>query len=158
MKRFIYCFAVMLLCSVTASAQKQFTLEDLNFGGKNYQNMIAKNKTLTWHGNQLYHIEKDSMWTVDLKSGKEKLAFTSQQVKSWAGLDNTPNLKWASFPYPDKPLMLIFDHDKRILVDVKKHKQEWTQDYQGQDIDWSKASRNTAFVKDDKVTVAKKSA
>lgn len=153
MKRFIYCFAVMLLCSVTASAQKQFTLEDLNFGGKNYQNMIAKNKTLTWHGNQLYHIEKDSMWTVDLKSGKEKLAFTSQQVKSWAGLDNTPNLKWASFPYPDKPLMLIFDHDKRILVDVKKHKQEWTQDYQGQDIDWSKASRNTAFVKDDNLWI-----
>jgi dipeptidyl-peptidase-4 len=153
MKRFIYCFAVMLLCSVTAIAQKQFTLEDLNFGGKNYQNMIAKNKTLTWHGNQLYHIEKDSIWTVEMKTGKEKLAFTSEQIKNWAGIEKAPNLKWASFPYPDKPLMLIFDHDKRILVDVKKHKQEWIQDYQGQDIDWHKGSRNTAFVKDDNLWI-----
>ncbi len=153
MKRFIFCFAVMLLCSVTASAQKQFTLEDLNFGGKNYQKMIAKNKTLTWHGTQLYHLEKDSIWTVDTKTGKEKLAFTSQQIKDWAGIENAPNLKWASFPYPDKPLLLIFDHDKRILVDVKKHKQDWIQDYQGQDIDWHKGSRNTAFVKDDNLWV-----
>ena len=153
MKRFIFCFAVMLLCSVTASAQKQFTLEDLNFGGKNYQNMIAKNKTLTWHGTQLYHLEKDSIWTVNTKTGKEKLAFTSQQIKDWAGIDKTPNLKWASFPYPDKPLMLIYNQDKRILVDVKKHKMEWNQDYQGQDIDWHKGSRNTAFVKDDNLWI-----
>ncbi len=153
MKRLIYCFAVMLLFSATAGAQKQFTLEDLNFGGKNYQNMVAKNKTLTWHGNQLYHLEKDSIWTVDTKTGKEKLAFTSQQIKEWAAIDNAPNLKWASFPYPDKPLMLIYNHDKRLLLDVKKHKTEWTQDYQGQDIDWHKGSRNTAFVKDDNLWI-----
>ena len=127
MKRTINCFALMLLCSMIASAQKQFTLEDLNFGGKNYQNMIPQTRNLAWHGNMLYHMEKDSIWAVDTKTGKEKLAFTSQQIKDWAGIDKAPNLKWASFPYPDKPLMMIYANDKRMLIDTKNHKTEWNQ-------------------------------
>ena len=122
MKRTIYCLAVMLMCSMAAQAQKEFTLEDLNFGGKNYANMVPQNRTLAWCGNQLYHMEKDSCWTVDLKSGKEKLAFTAQQVRDWAGLDanTTVNLKWASFPYGDRPLLLVYTHGERLLVDVKR--------------------------------------
>ena len=154
MRRFIYCVAVVLLCSVSASAQQEFTLEDLNFGGKNYQNMVPKNKTLTWWGNQLYHCEKDSMWTVDTKTGKEKLAFTAQQVKEWAGLSQQPNLKWASFPYPDKPLLLIHTADQRILVDIKNHKTEWSQNTTGEYYtDWNKTSRNVAYVKNDNLWV-----
>ncbi len=154
MKRFIYCVAVMLVGTVAVHAQKQFTLEDLNFGGKNYSNMVPKNKTLMWCGNQLMHTEKDSIWTVDTKNGKEKLAFTAQQVQEWAGLEKSPNLKWASFPYPDKSLMLINTPDKRMLVDVKKHKLEWSQSTKGEtNEDWNKASRNVAFVKDDNLYI-----
>ena len=61
----------IVACSLGANAQKQFTLEDLNFGGKNYRNMIAKSRTLTWWGDQLLHLEKDSSWTVGQKNGKE---------------------------------------------------------------------------------------
>ena len=154
MKRFIYCVAVVLLCSVTASAQKQFTLEDLNFGGKNYQNMVPKNKTLTWWGDQLFHTEKDSCWTVDTKNGKEKLAFTAQQIQDWAGLDKPVNLKWASFPYPDKPLLLVNTGEERILVDVEKHCPEWSQSTKGEAYaDWNKVSRNVAYVKDDNLWI-----
>ena len=30
--------------------EKTFTLEDLNFGGNNYRNMVAKNRWCTWWG------------------------------------------------------------------------------------------------------------
>ena len=33
---------LFLFIAMTASAQKQFTLEDLNFGGNNYHNMVPK--------------------------------------------------------------------------------------------------------------------
>ena len=33
--------------------EKTFTLEDLNFGGNNYRNMVAKNRWCTWWGNEL---------------------------------------------------------------------------------------------------------
>ena len=35
---------LFLFIAMTASAQKQFTLEDLNFGGNNYHNMVPKNR------------------------------------------------------------------------------------------------------------------
>ncbi len=154
MRRFIYCVAVVLLGCASASAQKEFTLEDLNFGGKNYHNMVAKSKTLTWQGDQLMHMEKDSCWTVDTKTGKEKLAFTAEQVKKWAGLDQAPNLMWASFPYADKPLMLVYTYEERILVDVKKQQVEWRQSTNEEAAsDWNKTSRNVAYVKNDNLWV-----
>ena len=36
---------------------KEFTLEDLNFGGTNYRNMIPGNRWLTWWGDQLVRLE-----------------------------------------------------------------------------------------------------
>ena len=154
MKRFINCAAMMLLITLTVSAQKEFTLEDLNFGGNNYRNMLPKNKTLTWMGNQLMHISNDSCWTVDTKTGKEKLAFTAEQVKGWAGLDKAPTLTYASFPYPDKPLMLIYSSNKRLLVDVKNHTAEWSQIMNGEYYaDWHKGSRNVAYVKNNNLWV-----
>ncbi len=154
MKQMIFCLAVLLMCGMTAHAQREFTLEDLNFGGNNYRNMVPQNKTLTWWGNQLLHCEKDSMWTVDTKNGKEKLAFTAQQVKQWAGVQHDVNLKWASFPYPDKPLMLIYTSDSRLLVDVKNHKLHWRQSTVGEEAsDWNKVSQNVAYVKDDNLWV-----
>jgi dipeptidyl-peptidase-4 len=150
----IVMLTLILVGSLSVCAQKQFTLEDLNFGGKNYQNMVPKNKTLTWQGNQLMHMEKDSCWSVDSKNGKEKLAFTAQQVKDWAGAEKPVNLKWASFPYPDKPLLLINADGKRMLVDIKKHRLEWSQNTQGEtNQDWNKTSRNVAFVKDDNLFI-----
>ena len=47
----------MLLCSVChpAEAQKLFTLEDLNFGGKNYHSLRPQNLFLTWWGEKLMY-------------------------------------------------------------------------------------------------------
>lgn len=45
----------MIVTAMSGSAQqlKQFTLEDLNFGGKNYRNMTPKRLRLWWDGNNI---------------------------------------------------------------------------------------------------------
>ena len=48
---------------------KQFSLEDLNFGGTNYRNMVAKNRWCTWWGDQLVHQEADACYLVDKATG-----------------------------------------------------------------------------------------
>ena len=52
-KRHGMAILLMALLALPTLAQKQFTLEDLNFGGYNYQNMIPKNRSLKWWGDQL---------------------------------------------------------------------------------------------------------
>lgn len=42
---------------VNAQEKKLFTLEDLNFGGKNYRNMIPKRLNLWWRGNELINAD-----------------------------------------------------------------------------------------------------
>ena len=49
--------AVALLLAMTTMAQKQFTLEDLNFGGTNYKNMVPANRTLVWWGGKLVRLD-----------------------------------------------------------------------------------------------------
>ena len=43
----------------TYAQLKQFTLEDLNFGGNNYYNMTPKNKYTSWWGETLVHDDYD---------------------------------------------------------------------------------------------------
>lgn len=42
--------------------EKTFTLEDLNFGGNNYRNMVAKNRWCTWWGNELVRQDVDACY------------------------------------------------------------------------------------------------
>lgn len=44
---------------ISIMAQKTFTLEDLNFGGKNYANMSPKRLTLWWKDNELVDASKE---------------------------------------------------------------------------------------------------
>lgn len=150
--------AVAVLLATTAMAQKQFTLEDLNFGGTNYKNMVPANRTLVWWGDRLVRLDGAECKTVNVRNGKEALLFTSEQLSAWAGLaDEASKLKTVNgvtFPYAQEPLALVTAGDRRVLVDFKKHKVAWTQDCKGQEhADWNAASRNVAFVADDNLHV-----
>jgi putative N6-adenine-specific DNA methylase len=72
---------IMMLFNLNTSsnmyAQKQFTLEDLNFGGKNYHNMVPKNQYYTWWGDQLVRLDVDKCYTVDKQNGKETVLMTN---------------------------------------------------------------------------------
>lgn len=64
---------LLALLALPLVAQQQFTLEDLNFGGKNYRNMIPQSRNLRWWGDQLIRLADDTCWTVDAVKGKEKV-------------------------------------------------------------------------------------
>lgn len=148
-----------MLSIMTASAQqKEFTLEDLNFGGNNYHNMTPKNRYLTWWGDQLVRLDVEECSIVDKKTGKEKPLFTVDDINKWAGTtaDSAKiyHLFYASFPYPDKTLVLVNRKGERLLIDFKAKKTVWRQNTEGETHEeWNPASRAVAFVKDDNLYV-----
>ena len=135
-----------------ASAQnlKQFTLEDLNFGGKNYHNMVAKNRWTTWWGDELVHLDVEKCSIVDKVTGKEKTLFTLDQFNKWTA--NSPagrvlTLAHASFPYANKPIVMIEHANVRELVNFKTHKIVWTQTTEkASHSDWNSITKATAYV------------
>ena len=69
---------------MTATAQKLFTLEELNYGGKNYRQTLPENRNLLWWENTLVRADKESTYIVDLKTGKEQ-AMTAAQKEAFDG-------------------------------------------------------------------------
>ena len=61
--------------------EKAFTLEDLNFGGNNYRNMVAKNRWCTWWGNELIHQDIEACYLVNKTTGKETKLFGINDIK-----------------------------------------------------------------------------
>lgn len=133
-------------------AQKQFTLEDLNFGGTNYHNMVAKNRYTTWWGSQLVRLDADRCSLVNKTTGKEQPLFTLDQLNRWMKTDESTkvhSLYYVSFPYAGKSLVYVMAKGRRYLVDFKKHKTVWQQDAAAEALaDWNAVSRNVAYVKD----------
>ncbi|MQO84724.1 S9 family peptidase, partial [Prevotella copri] len=80
-------FAAMIMMAMNATdlqaqgvvpaqkGEKTFTLEDLNFGGNNYRNMVAKNRWCTWWGNELVRQDVDACYLVNKTTGKETRLF-----------------------------------------------------------------------------------
>lgn len=66
--------AALLIAGAGAQAQKLFTLEDLNFGGKNYKQMSPERIDARWYGNDLILNEKDSYFRYELATGKKVAA------------------------------------------------------------------------------------
>ena len=73
-----------LLTVMTATAQKLFTLEELNYGGKNYRQTLPENRNLLWWENTLVRADKETTYIVDLKTGKEQ-AMTAAQKEAFDG-------------------------------------------------------------------------
>ena len=150
---------LLALLALPTLAQKQFTLEDLNFGGKNYRNMIPQNRSLTWWGDQLVRLGTDTCWTVDAVKGKEKVLFTRDRINKGAGLTEKStqvnSLSYLSFPYPDKPIALLYNDHERLLINFKTRKVEWrqTRDAAAVAEEWNKNSRAMAIVKGDNLFV-----
>jgi len=158
-KRRSLALLLLAMLSLPAMAQQQFTLEDLNFGGNNYENMIPKNRSLAWWGDQLVRLEDDTCWTVNAVNGKEKVLFTRAKLNKWAALEadslQVQSLEMLQFPYAGKPLALVQNSVERLLFNFKTRKVEWRQrvDNAAQAQEWNDRSRAVAFVKDDNLYV-----
>ena len=151
---------LLMTATLSMSAQdKLFTLEDLNFGGNNYRNMQPENMWLTWWGDQLVQTNVEECHLIDVKTGKKKLLFTLDDINKWADSNEEENryvrhLMNATFPYADKPLVLVGNKKAVILVDFKKHEIVWQDSVSGQTAnDWNKVSKATAYVEDNQLFV-----
>ena len=138
--------------------QKLFTLEDLNFGGRNYHSLRPQNMFLTWWGDQLVQTDVEECYTIDVKTGKKKLLFTLDQINEWAGCDGEQtqvrHLTNVSFPYPDKSVVAVGNRRAFVLVDFKAKQLVWQDSISGQDAnDWNAKSRATAFVEKNQLFV-----
>lgn len=146
-----------MITTTAVNAQKQFTLEDLNFGGNNYHNMVPKNRYLTWWGDQLVRRNTDECSLVNKQNGKETVMFTIDDINKWAGTDDSTKIRhlfYASFPYPNKSLVLITGKKERMLIDFKSKKVAWRQNCEGENFaEWNAASKAVAFVKNDNLFV-----
>lgn len=146
-----------LISPLSGMAQKQFTLEQLNYGGKEYWKYTPERRYYTWWGDQLVRLQTDKCSLVDTKTGKEKTLFTLDQLNQWRqdnGEDPVRSLFRASFPYADKTLVMVQSKNKRMLIDFKKHHVQWQQTAQKQQhADFNNTSRNTAYVENDQLYI-----
>ncbi|WP_027455957.1 S9 family peptidase [Xylanibacter brevis] len=135
---------LLVFSSLTIMAQqKLFTLEDLNFGGKNYHNLRPENMFLTWWGDQLMYQDAEEGGTIDNK-GNKKAVFQLKEV----GTDFHSAMN-AKYPYADKPLVLLSNGKCRILFNFKTKKIVWQQSIKQGEANqhWNKQSRAVAFTR-----------
>ena len=149
---------VALIISVSMSAHdKLFTLEDLNFGGKNYANLRPQNMWLTWWGEKLIQTDVEECYTIDTKTGKKSLLFTLEDINKMAGSNDESyvrHLMNARFPYPDKPIVALGNRKAFILLDFETKNIVWQDSISGQEAnDWNSVSRATAYVEDNQLYV-----
>ena len=147
---------LLLLGNFTITAQenttmKEFTLEDLNFGGTNYRNMIPGNRWLTWWGDRLVRLDVEECYLVDKKTGKETQFLTVEEINKWLGCTPEKGLRAlynARFPYGEQPLVLLNFGGERQLIDFEQKTAVWKQSSAGeyQASSFNTASRNTAYV------------
>ena len=113
------------LVSIISMAQekKLFTLEDINYGGTNYWNMMPANRYTTWWGDELIHTDIDRCNVIDKKTGNETLLFTLEEIQGITGSDKHNKMRHlynCSFPYPAKTIVKLINGQELLLVDWEK--------------------------------------
>ena len=125
---------IMAISAVNTQAQgvvpaqkgdKTFTLEDLNFGGNNYRNMVAKNRWCTWWGDQLVRQDVDACYLVNKTNGKETKLFGINDINQW--IAPTKDVKVRAlynvrFPFAGKSIVMVSNGSKTYTVDFRKHR------------------------------------
>lgn len=127
---------------------KTFTLEDLNFGGNNYRNMVAKNRWCTWWGDQLVRQDVDACYLVNKTNGKETKLFGLNDINKW--IAPTKDIKVRAlyntlFPFAGKSIVVLNNGSKTYMVDFKKHQVVNEQDWDDGETFLEANAQQTAF-------------
>ena len=153
-RRTIPLVLALFLTQNMAAQLKQFTLEDLNFGGNNYHNMRPKNMYLRWWGDKLMYQDAEEWGTVDMKTGSKTAVATLDKVDAAMGNGKVASAMNVAFPYPGSPLALLKNSKERVLYDWKAGKVVWRQPCEGEQYsDWTAETRAVAFVRDNQLCV-----
>ena len=141
--------AIVATISMTTAAQelKQFTLEDLNFGGTNYRNMVPKNMYLTWWGDKLMYQDAEESGNIDMTNGQRHTLFNIEEVNGKMADGKIVSAMNAQYPYADKTLVLLGNSKMRLLYDWNSKEIVWKQDKRNESsADWNSSSKAVAFV------------
>ena len=156
--RKIFTLILTMVAALTVHAQelKPLTLEDLNFGGTNYHNMVPKTRYTTWWGDELVHLDTEECFLVNKSTGKESRLFTLSELNQWSGM-KLRHLYNLSFPESGKSLVWLNDRNERMLFDWKHKKAIWKGNISmakgAQAQDFNSVSRALAYVKDNQLHV-----
>ena len=146
--------SIMATTPISAQELKQFTLEDLNFGGENYRKFIPERLYTTWWGDQLMYQDVEESGLIDMKTGKKRALFTLDDINGKTDGGKVRTLQRVSFPYPDKTLALVQSKTTRMLFDWSKCEVVWKQTCEGEtETHWNKTSRTSAYVKDNQLWI-----
>ena len=154
----LFTLLTILLALPMTAQQKQFTLEDLNFGGTNFRNLQPKTMWLTWWGEQLVQTDVEECNLVNTKTGKKKVLFTLDDINQWAGSDEKKrvrSLASATFPYADKSIVAVNVNQTFTLIDFKAKTIVWQDSTSTREAkDWNATSKATAYIKDHQLYIA----
>ena len=119
--------------------------------------MVPKNRYTAWWGDQLVRTDAEFCALIDKNTGKETRLFSLDDVNQWvetAGNIKVHSFYYATFPYPNQPLVLLNASKTRMLVNWKTKQLVWKQDTKDESsADWNAQSRAVAFVKGDNLYV-----
>lgn len=111
--------ALPMVINVMAQETKKLTLEDLIPGGESYR--FAENLYgLQWWGDECIKPSIDTLYTVQPKTGKEKMLITREQINNTLAESKAGKLSHlysVSFPWADKAQMLLKVSGKYIVYD-----------------------------------------
>ena len=125
----------MMTMSMSAQELKKFTLEDLNFGGKNYRKMVPENRMYEWKGEMPVRLEKrerpeqtkpfaqkeddNQLYVTDAEGVKHKLTTDGSReiVYGEAVHRNEFGIDDGIFWSPDKSLMAFYRMDQSMVTD-----------------------------------------
>ena len=129
----------MAIAASSLSAQQLFTLEDLNFGGTNYEQMRPKRLNTTWYGNELTTYDSEHYYGFDkltgeksiiddpraprteLEEGTQKLEWNDQS-RTWAFLkDNNLYIKCGD----REAVQISTDGSREIVYGQSVHRNEF---------------------------------
>ena len=141
--------AIMATASIAAAAQqlKQFTLEDLNYGGNNYRNMQPRNMFFSWWGDRLMTQDLDYSVAINMKNGSRDTLFNIKDVNALLDGEKIHSAFYAFCPYADKTEVMLSNSNIRLLYDWKQNTIVWRQDCKGEQYpDWNKKTKAVAYV------------
>lgn len=163
--------AGLAMTGVMAQEKKTMTLEDLIPGGVSYHQYRPENiYGLQWWGDVCIRPDVDSLFSIQPRSGKEELlavrsrineVLNGQNGQEEVGKGPLHHFYAASFPWADKPLMLLNLKDKFVVYDFKANKlvSETALAKQAANVDYCKENAmvaytigNNLYVNDRKVT------
>ncbi|MCM1108219.1 MAG: S9 family peptidase [Clostridium sp.] len=135
--------------------QKLFTLDDLIPGGKTFYSHQPENIFTTWWGDRLVRLDADACYEINIRTGKENLLLTTDNLNTWLkkidgmGEKAVSSTYGFSFPFPEDPWVLVKTADAYRLIDFEKKEPVWQIPVpEGMNNpDWSPVSRHLAWTK-----------